>query len=478
MERLLTGEQMRFADEYTINKLGIPHEVLVERAGYAVAEEITKRFFGGRVLVCVGKGNNGADGKIVAELLSKRHGFSVATLNADNGIFKLFEKKFDIIVDCLFGTGLNREVTGKYREVIEKINSSGAFVVSCDIASGLNADNGKVMGACVKADLTVAIQELKLGQFLNDGPDYSGEIVAKDIGISIWDDDVAHRLRLKDVGKYFQKRNRNVNKGDFGKASVIGGSNDYPGSIILAYNALSALKMGVGYAYLSVPNSLIATALTVCPEAVISAFDNDCDGVEESNLEKLLSCNAISIGMGMTAEEKTYNAVKYLLENYSGKLIIDADGINALAKYGKEILKNKKCEVVLTPHVGEFSRLINLDKSIVMENPVLLTKGFAKEYDVTVVLKSAVSVISDGEITFINTSGNSGMAKAGSGDVLSGLITGLFARGLSGAEGAAVATLIFGLSGDEAVKEQTEYTITASDIISSIPKVVRQISPN
>ena len=108
MERLLTAEQMRFADEYTINNLGIPHEVLIERAGLAVTEEITKRFFGGRVLVCIGKGNNGADGKVIAELLSKKHGFSVATLNADNGIFKLFDKKFDIIVDCLFGTGLNR----------------------------------------------------------------------------------------------------------------------------------------------------------------------------------------------------------------------------------------------------------------------------------------------------------------------------------------------------------------------------------
>ena len=346
MERLLTGEQMRFADEYTINKLGIPHEVLVERAGYAVAKEITKRFFGGRVLVCIGKGNNGADGKVVAEILSKRHGFSVAVLNADNGIFKLFEKKFDIIVDCLFGTGLNRVVTGKYKEVIEKINSSGAFVVSCDIASGLNADNGRVMGACVRADLTVAIQELKLGQFLNDGPDYSGEIIAKDIGISIWDDNVAHRLRLKDISKYFQKRNRNVNKGDFGKSAVIGGSSDYPGSIILAYNALSALKMGVGYSYLSIPKSLLPTALTICPEAIISAFDNENNGIDEINLKKLLGCNAISIGMGMTAEEKTYNAVKYLLENYSGKLIIDADGINAIAKFGREILKNKKCEVV------------------------------------------------------------------------------------------------------------------------------------
>ncbi len=474
MERLLTAKEMRVADEYTINKLGIPHDALIERAGVALTEEITKRFFGGRVLVCIGKGNNGADGKIVAELLSKRHGFSVATINVENGIFKLFEKKFDIIVDCLFGTGLNREVTGKYKEAIERINSSGAYVVSCDIASGLNADNGKVMGVCVKADLTVAIQELKLGQFLNDGPDYSGEIVSKDIGISIWDDSVAHRLRPKDIGKYFKDRKRNVNKGDFGKAGVVGGSKEYPGSIILAYNALTAFKMGAGYSYLAVPESLINTALAVCPECIVSSIDNG-DNVNEAELSKFLTLDAISIGMGMTASQKTYKIVEYFLNNYQGKLIIDADGLNALAKFGVDILKNKKCEVVLTPHVGEFARLIKCDKERVIDNPVEETKKFAKEYGVTVVMKSAFSVISDGVMTFINTTGNPGMAKAGSGDVLSGILAGLFARGLSGAEGAAVATLLFGMIGDEVKELGNEYTMTASDLISAIPNVINAL---
>ncbi len=470
MERLLTAEQMRIADEYTINKLGVPGDVLVERAGVAVAEEITKRFFGGRVLVCVGKGNNGADGKVVSEILSKKHGFSVATLNVHNGIFKLFEKKFDIIVDCIFGTGLNREVTGKYKEAIEKINSTGAYVVSCDIASGLNADNGKVMGTCVKADLTVAIQELKLGQFLNDGPDYSGEIVAKDIGISIWDDKVCHKLRSKDVAKYFAPRKRNVNKGDFGKAGIIGGSNNYPGSAILAYNALSALKTGVGYSYLSVPKELIPTMLTVCPEAIVSAFD------EVNGLVNILMCGAISIGMGMTDSEKTYETVKYLLKNYEGKLVIDADGLNALSKFGKKILKDKKCEVVLTPHIGEFARLLGVEKGKVIENSVILTRDFAKEYGVTVLLKSAVSVISDGDITFINTTGNSGMAKAGSGDVLSGILAGLLARGLSGADGVAVAAFVFGKAGELAKEEHGEYSVTASNIIRCLEKSIKALT--
>ena len=469
MESLLTAEQMRIADEYTINNLGVPQEVLVERAGFALAEEISSRFFGGRILFCLGKGNNGADGKVAANILSKKHGFNVAILNAHNGIFKLFDKKYDIIVDCLFGTGLNREVTGKYYEAIERINNSGAFIVSCDIASGLNADNGKVMGICVKANLTVAMQELKLGQFLNDGPDYSGEVVAKDIGISIWDDKVIHRLRAKDISKYFENRKINVNKGNFGKALVIGGSSDYQGSVLLSYNALSALKIGAGYGFVATSKDVIPTVLSICPECIV------CDYTDEEKLEKLLNVDAISVGMGMTASESTYNVCKYLLTNYKGKLIIDADGINALAIFGKDILKNKKCEVYLTPHVGEFARLLGAYKEAVINNSVKLANDFAKEYGVTLIVKSAVSVITDGEITYINTKGNPGMAKAGSGDVLSGIVAGLFARGLSGSEGRAVASYVFGASGNIAKKENHETTITASDIIACIPKALNNL---
>ena len=169
MERILSVEQMRAADDYTIGKLGISSDILAERAGRAVAEEITRRFRGGRVLVCIGKGNNGKDGAIIASILSQLHGFSVKTLSVSNGIFKLLDMDYDIIVDCIFGIGLNREVEGKYKTAIEKINLSGAFIVACDIASGLNGDTGKPMGVAVKADLTVAIQEFKLGHFLNDG---------------------------------------------------------------------------------------------------------------------------------------------------------------------------------------------------------------------------------------------------------------------------------------------------------------------
>ena len=256
MERILTAEQIKRADDFTIKELGVDQKTLIERAGTAVFDEIVKRFKGGRVLVCVGKGNNGEDGKVVAQKLSKIHGFYVSVLNFSLGALKFFEKKYDIIIDCLFGTGLNREVTGVYKTVIDMINNSKSYVVSCDIPSGLSADTGKPLGVAVKANLTVAIQEFKLGHFINDGPDYCGMVVAKDIGISVWEDDYVFRLNSVDVVKFFEPRKRNVNKGNFGKVLIMGGSKDFTGSALLSFNALSALKTGKGYSYLCIPESL------------------------------------------------------------------------------------------------------------------------------------------------------------------------------------------------------------------------------
>ena len=193
MERILTADQMRAADKFTIENLGVSEQTLAQRAGKAVADEIIKRFRGGRVLVCVGKGNNGEDGKVIANLLAKKHGFNVSVVSVYNGVFKLFEQKYDIIVDCIFGTGLNRPVDGIYKTAIDYINNSGAYVVSCDIPSGINCNNGQVMGVAVKARLTVAIQEYKTGHFLGEALDSTGEIVLKDIGISVWDDDFIYR---------------------------------------------------------------------------------------------------------------------------------------------------------------------------------------------------------------------------------------------------------------------------------------------
>ncbi|MCQ2387637.1 MAG: NAD(P)H-hydrate dehydratase [Clostridia bacterium] len=477
MERILSVEQMRSADEYTINNLGLTREILTERAGLAVANEIKKRLFGGRVLVCIGKGHNGDDGKVIAKALSLTHGFTVATMTVANGIFKVLDKKFDIIVDCIFGTGLNRNVEGKYKTAIEKINSSGAYVVSCDIASGLNGNTGKVMGVAVKANLTVAIQEYKLGHFLGDGPDYSGEVVAKDIGISIWGDDYANRLTGSDSKKFFEQRKRNVHKGCFGKTLIIGGSKKYSGSAILSLNALTSLKMGNGYANILIPKCLFNSVCGLNPECIISECDEEKGYFKfnESILRDFLKTDSIAVGMGMGVTSENYKIICYLLKNYTGRLLIDADGLNTLSKYGKEVLKDKKCEVVITPHIGEFATISKTKKEDIISDPITNAKSFAKEYGVVVLLKSAVSVITDGKQVYLNTTGNCGMAKAGSGDVLSGILCGLLARKKEFFDCVTTASFIFGKAGEEAVRKANEYTVTAMDFVNALPQVINDL---
>lgn len=477
MERILSVAEMRASDEYTINTLGVSSEILVGRAGAAVAEEITKRFKGGRVLVCMGKGNNGKDGKVIAELLSKIHGFTVSTFSAEVGFFKIFEKKFDIIVDCLFGTGLNKEVTGRYKTAIEKINESGAFVVSCDIPSGINGDNGKVMGVAVKANLTVAIQEYKLGHFLNEGIDYSGKVVAKDIGISVWTEDCANRITDKDAAVLFPKLPRNINKGVSGKVAVCGGSKKYSGSVMLSRAALCAYKTGAGYAAVAVPDCLFNAVCGANPECIIHTLKTDGENMvfDKKSFEQLLPYNAIAFGMGTGVSEEIFKALSFLLENYTGRLLVDADGLNTLAAFGKEKLKDKKCGVVLTPHIGEFSRLTGKNKEEILLDPITCAKDFAKEFGVTVLLKNAVSVITDGYKTVINVTGDAGMAKGGSGDVLSGFAAGLLNREEEPFFCVAVAAYLFGRAGEIAAKEQNSYTITPSDIITAIPKAINSV---
>lgn len=474
MERILSVQQMRSADEYTIKKLGFSQNDLIERAGKAVTDEILKRFKGGRVLVCMGKGNNGKDGRVVADILSKLHGFTVASISVSNGIFKLFDKSFDIIVDCIFGTGLNKNVEGKYLEAIDKINNSGAFVVSCDIPSGLNGDTGLVMGKAVKANLTVAIQEYKLGHFLNDGPDYTGKLVVKDIGISIWGEDYIKKINGEDAERCFPERKRNTNKGSFGKIAIMGGSKEYSGSALLSYNALCGLKMGVGYSTLVVPDCLFGVSAFINPECVLTTIkdENGQFTFDKDKLDGLMNNDCIVFGMGVGISFANYQIIKYFLENYKKRLVIDADGLNSLAKFGVDILENHKCEVVISPHIMEFSRLINKDKNDILENSVVLAKEFAQKYKIVVVLKSATTVITDGDVVFLNTTGNSGLAKAGSGDVLSGIIGGLCSRKLDLIDCVTTACYLFGITGDKCKGEQNEYTITASDVINVLPQVI------
>lgn len=481
MKRILTNEQMRAADKKTIEEKGVPSLELMERAGKAIAVAVPS---GGCICVVCGGGNNGGDGYVAARyLLERGEEVCVVSLSEKRSPdcatnFRAFQgavhsvfprRRYTTVVDCIFGTGLTRPVEGIYRAAVEFINGMGAFVVSADIPSGLS-DCGIPLGVCVKADITVAVQAEKTGLWLNDAPDYCGTIVTADIGIET-DGDSACRYEDGDISPFFPQRRRNTHKGSFGRCVILAGSAAYTGAPLLAAGALK--RMGTGYSELCVCRSIFSSYIGKYPEVILTAFPEQ-DGMlacREDALEKLCSASAIVFGPGCGVSEEIYRIAVYLLSHYTGTLVLDADALNAIAKYGAEVLKHKKCGVILTPHLKEFSRLAEEEVENIRQDGCVLAKKFAATYGVTLLLKSAVSVITDGERVVLNTTGSSALAKGGSGDVLSGILGGLAAR-LTPFQAAVCGAYLLGKAGEEAERRLGAYSATATDVIEAIPSCV------
>lgn len=476
MEKVLTNSEMRAADGFTIKSLNVPSQTLMARAGEAIAEEAIKaaeRIGAKSILVVCGTGNNGGDGYVCAQKL-KSSGFAVKVYAAEGkysqdcaGAKEKYTGNYakeicgDVIVDCLFGTGLTREVDGDFAEVVAKINGSGAFVISADISSGLCGDSGKVLGCAVKADLTVAIAEYKAGHFLGDSMDYCGTLIKKDIGITCPDDGYAKIYEDTDVNPFYPKRKRNTNKGTYGSANLISGSGKYVGAAALSAEA--ALKSGCGYVRLSSCNAVKNALAAKLPQVIF---------IEEADF----TANSIAIGMGCGVSSELYNTIENLLKNYNGTLIIDADGLNTISKFGIDILINKKCRVILTPHPKEFSRLTGISVDKILSDPLNVAKDFAKKYGVILLLKGAASIITDGKKTVINTKGSTALSKAGSGDMLSGYMCGCIARGLDPFDGAVCAAYTIGVAAEEVSEQKTDYCATAKDIIKNIHLAVLRLT--
>ena len=476
MQKVLTVSQMRAADSYTINHLHIPSQKLMRRAGAAIADEVAiaaDKNHANKILVVCGTGNNGGDGYVCAKELKKR-GYNVAVYSIEGNLSPDCAREkatydgvytedisADIIVDCLFGTGLCRPVSGKYAEVIEKINQTNAYVISADIPSGLNGDSGLAEGCAVKADITVAIAELKLGYFLNDGYDFCGTVIKKDIGITCPEDNYTQIFDDSDIKNFYPKRKRNSHKGTFGTAQIIAGSKRYVGAAVLA--AESALKSGCGYVKLNTYPQDTAALAAKLPQVI---YSDDID----------YSANCIAVGPGCGVSEALYNTISSLLNSYKGALIIDADGLNAVSEYGVSVLTDKMCEVVLTPHIKEFSRLSGLDVAEILSDPVMHARHFANKHQVTVLLKSATSILTDGEKVFLLHKGNSALAKGGSGDMLTGYACGTAARGVDGFNAVAVAAYTLGLAAEICAADRTEYCVTSKDLIKNLHLAVRSLT--
>ena len=492
MFNLLNSKEMQIADKQTIDN-GTPSILLMERAGKAIFNKVKKYINKeDEVLIICSNGGNGGDGLVLARYLFNEHynvkvylikncgkeDFNINLLKFKGEIItSLNDSKPKYIVDAIFGVGLNKEINEPIKSIIKYINNLNAFVISVDIASGIDANNGLILGCAVKANVTYAIEEYKIGHFLNYGKDYNLKVELVKIGIKKPAKNYLKSLSLKDLKILFPKRNSLSNKGTYGHVAIIGGSKNYLGAPLISLTSEMALRMGVGYSTLCIPSSLKEIYCLKPLECTYKYFI-DTDGninFDKDSLDELLNYDAIALGMGIGISEEIYKIIKYLLENYTHTLIIDADGLNTLAKFGVSVLKTKKCKVILTPHIGEFARLTNVSKDEILKNELEISEEFAMNFDCILCLKNNTTLITDGYNSYLNINALPSLAKAGSGDFLSGLILGLANKSEDLLFNVAASNFIFGLLSIEASKEIDENSLLITDLTKYISKVIRRI---
>ena len=488
---LITKEEMKRIDSNTCKICG--SYSLMESAGNKMYKIIKKYYSPKNVLLALGTGGNAGDALVVGRLLLNdninvdayivdeiKNADAITNLNKFNGniVGEIDYSKYDLIIDGLYGIGLNRLLSTAYINLINDMNNSNIDIVSLDIPSGIDASTGISYGAFVKSKLCITVEYLKTGMFLNDGLDSYQKYEIISVGMEK-PNDLIHSFEIDDFKNMFPERLRNTNKGSFHKASIMAGSKDYPGASKISYLALASFKMGVGFQNLFVPESLYNIYCLANPEIItnkLSEIDGHIKYNEEELNQIIKRSDAISIGMGMTVSEDLYQTIKYLLLNYDKKLIIDADGLNTLSKYGIDILLNKKCDVILTPHLKEFERLTGINVDDIKSNQLNISLDFAKKYNVTLILKSSSIIITDGKNIGISNYGNSGLAKAGSGDSLTGILTGLFAYLSNSTYNiSALGAYIFGMSAETLAIKNPEETITITEIIKMVPKIITKI---
>jgi NAD(P)H-hydrate epimerase len=494
--KILSAAETRQADAYTIENEPIASIDLMERAAISFTEIFTKCYDSSRtVKIFCGTGNNGGDGLAVARLLlkqkyqvetylvnfngqgsadflinyerlRKKHKINILT---EKEIFPRFDKE-DVIIDAIFGSGLTRPVEGYYAQIISEINEKANHIVSIDIASGLFADSSSSKGAIIKPTLTISFQMPKLAFMIPENEAFVGRWEIADIGL---DQDFINNTGSKHyllthtlVKNIILERKRFAHKGDFGKAIMLSGGLGKMGAAILG--AKACMRTGAGLLTMQIPQCGYEIMQTSVPEAMVS-IDIQKDFLTQ--YPDLVPYNAIGIGPGIGTHPDTTKMIYKLLENYTKPLVIDADAINIIGK-NRFLLEKLPEGSILTPHLKEFERITEpcQDHFERLE----LQQTFSKKYGVIIVLKGANSSISlpDGKIYF-NSTGNPGMATGGSGDVLTGILTGLLAQNYKPTDVALLGTYLHGLAGDEAASRKGMESLIASDIIDGIPQAYK-----
>jgi ADP-dependent NAD(P)H-hydrate dehydratase / NAD(P)H-hydrate epimerase len=381
-----------------------------------------------------------------------------------------------VIVDAIFGTGMTRDVEGIYREVIEQINKSGKEVMSVDIPSGINGDTGKVMGTAVEADCTVTFGLPKVGNLLLPGFTHCGRLYVSHISFPPGFYESPSLKVAVNLPPLTPPRNPQGHKGTFGDVLFVAGAASYLGAPY--FSALSFLKGGGGYSRLATPRSLAPFIAGSGSEIVLIPQEETRSGslakvCKDDLLELAEKVDLVVLGPGLSLEEETQQLVRELAAEIRKPLLIDGDGLTALAKDLKILLRRKE-ETVLTPHPGEMSRLANLSVPEVLDDRVGVLQRTCRELNSHIVLKGAHSLIGapDGNV-FINMSGNSGMATAGSGDVLTGTIAAVYGLGLSIPDAVRKGVFIHGFAGDLAADVLGEDGLTAQSLMETLPLAMK-----
>lgn len=491
-------QTMRNIDQDCILKLGIPGIILMETAARKLLNHVLENPAENIVVIC-GTGNNGGDGFALSRLLfienknvkiyltgnlenmseACKTNFDICTalnipieilaLNCELSNFMMDVKKADILIDSILGTGTDRSVSDFLVQIFEIINNNSKYILSVDVPSGLNSDTGEPFNKCIIANKTVTFQLIKRG-FLNYGAEkYTGEVVVEKIGIPdsvLKNNDTREYVIDKQfVQENLRKRDKYSHKGTFGHITLFGGSKGFEGAICLS--AKACVKAGAGTVTMCVSEDIVNIVKLKILEAMVITYKE-----ENKILENIKKSKAIAIGPGMGKNNLTLKIVRDLIKTSDVPMVIDADGINVLVN-NLNLLKEKKSEIILTPHPGEFARLIGKTSDEVNSNRIDYSKKFAKEHGVILVLKGYRTVVTDGDLTFINTSGDSAMATGGMGDSLTGIIASIISQNSNPLISTSIAVFLHGFCGDMLSLEN--YSVQPTDLINFIPRAMKDI---
>jgi len=504
--KIVTVSQASEMDKIAIEDYSIPEAILMENAAAAACKVIKDKYTieDNNFIILCGTGNNGGDGLALARLLYSEGGAPLVLLHGDESRlfgtarenYKILQnfpieilaqfsletlsrelEETDIIIDALLGTGLSREITGSLKEIVNVVNSSAKPIFSLDIPTGINGNTGQVMGAALKAQATAVFGALKPGNLLYPGFSFNGELYLSRISFppEIYDSD-SFQTKLDDCPP-LPPRDDGGYKKTFGDILTISGASTYYGAPVFAASAV--LKSGGGYSRLAAPQSMIPVLAAKFPEAVFIPMDEtDHFSIALSNFTQLTEeaerSDAVIIGPGLSLNHETAQLICEFVQSCKKCVIIDGDGLSAIA--GKpELVSHRQTPAILTPHLGEMSRLSAYSVAEINKNPISILRDCSEKYNSIIVLKGAHSLIGlpDGSV-FINTSGNSGLGTAGSGDILTGIIAAFYGLGLGVTESVRCGVFIHGAAGDLAAEALGKDGMTASDILKFLPMTIKR----